>query len=327
MMKNRYFYALLGLIIGLAIVWKTCRRADQTETQDSARKEVNSESTIDDSKNQADKIDNNQIQTRAEKIRDFLKDADAQINFYGRVIDQEGVGVQGATINYQLERAGKLMADGSIANNNQKARCLSANDGLFSIQGAKGLTLTILSIEKEGYRDGKQNVRSFGYRGTPNLHHADLKTPVDFLLIRNNIPKTKKLYDKRLTFSWNQGPVDIPIPSVGKITISPKRDWKPGQLRDFDWQVEISIDGADLLEIEMGQAKIAPKEGYQKSFKYGSNKGDLQWAGGIQQHYAFRTKSGLFGFLNFDLATDREDGAQSTTLEVRLNESGSRNLD
>jgi hypothetical protein len=87
------------------------------------------------------------------------------------------------------------------------------------------------------------------------------------------------------------------------------------------------MDGAELQEIEMGQAKIAPKEGYQTSFKYGSNKGNLQWAGGIQQHYAFRTKSGLFGFLNFDLATDREDGAQSTTLEVRLNESGSRNLD
>lgn len=326
-MKNTYFYALLGLLIGLAIFWNTCKRTDQNETQDFARKEVKSGFTTDSSNNQADKIENNQVQTRTERIRDFLKDADAQINFYGRVIDQEGVGVEGAIINYQLERAGKLMADGSIANNNQKARCLSAKNGLFSIQGAKGLTLTILSIEKEGYRDGRQNVRSFGYRGTPELHNADPKKPVNFLLIRNDIPKTKKLYHNRLTFSWNQGPVTIPIPSVGIVTILPKRDWRPNQIRGFDWQVEISIDGAELIEFEMGQAKIAPKEGYQKSLKYGAKKEDTQWSGGFDQYYVLRTKNGLYGFINFRLTADIEDGAQSTTLEVRLNESGSRSLD
>jgi hypothetical protein len=326
-MNKKYLYALVVLLVVLALLWNTCRRANQNETQDSARNEVNLESTIDETNNQADNIHNNQIQTRAEKIRNFLKDADAEINFYGRVIDQEGIGVQGATINYQLERAGKLMADGDITNNNQRATCLSANDGLFSIQGAKGLTLTILSIDKKGYRDGKQNLNSFGYRGTPDLHLPDLKKPVNFLLISDVIPKTKKIYNKRLTFFWNQGPVEISLPSVGKITILPERNWKPGQLRLFDWQVEISMDGAELVEIEMGQAKIAPIDGYQKSFKYGSKKEDLQWVGAVRRHYAFRTAGGLYGFINFDLSPDREDGDQSTSLEVRLNESGSRSLD
>lgn len=326
-MNKKYLYGILVLLIGLGLVWNTCRQANENETQESAEKEVNPSSTTDDSKNQADKIRNNQIQTRAEKIRDFLKDADVQINFYGRVIDQEGVGVQGATINYQLERAGKLMAAGDIVNNNEKATCLSTEDGFFSIQGAKGLTLTILSIEKEGYRDGKQNLNSFGYRGTPDLHNADLKKPVDFLLISNNIPKTKKLYNKDLTFSWNQGPVEVPIPNVGKIKILPERDWKPDQLEGFDWQVEISMDGAELVEIEIGQAKIAPIDGYQKSFKYGSKKDDLKWGGAVRRHYAFRTNSGLYGFIDLMLRANREDGSQSTTLEVRLNESGSRSLD
>jgi hypothetical protein len=326
-MKNRMFFALVLLLAGMALVWNMCNPANQNDAKDSVEKKNDSKFTTDNLKNQAKKIGNNQIQTRAEKIRDFLKDADSQISFYGRVIDQEGVGVQGATINYQLERAGKLMADGSIVNNNQKAECISSNDGLFSVQGAKGLTLTILSIEKEGYRDGKQNLNSFGYRGTPDLHNADLKKPVDFLLISNNIPKTKKLYNKDLTFSWNQGPVEIPIPSVGKIKILPDRDWKPDQIEGFDWKVEISMDGAELVEIEIGQAKIAPEGGYQKSFKYGSKKEDLQWGGAVRRHYAFRTKSGLYGFIDLMLRANREDGNQSTTLEVRLNESGSRILD
>lgn len=326
-MRNRYFHALLVLLIGLAFVWNTCRRANQNETQDSKGKEVNPKAATDKSTNQANRVENNESPTRLEKIRDFFQNADTCVDFYGRVIDQDGKAVEGAIINYRVERVGSLMADGKIANNNQKATCISASDGSFSIKGASGLTLSINLIEKGGYRDGGQNVRSFGYKGIPKIHNADLKKPVDFLLISNNIPKTRKLYDKRLTFSWNQGPVEIPIPSVGKITIIPKRDWEPDQLRNFDWQVEISMEGAEFAKIEMGQAKIAPKEGYQKSFKYGSNKGDLQWAGGIQQHYAFRTTSGFYGFMDFDLSVDREDGAQSTTLEVRLNETGSRSLD
>ena len=326
-MKKRYLYALLALFIGLALVWNTCRRADQNETHDSAENKLNSESATDHSTNQVNRVENNEAPNRLEKIRDFFQNADTRMDFYGRVIDQDGKSVEGAIINYRVERVGSLMADGKIANNNQKATCLSASDGSFSIKGASGLTLTILSIEKEGYRDGKQNIRSFGYKGIPEVHNADLKKPVDFLVIGNNIPKTKKLYNKLLTFSWNQGLVEIPIPSVGKITISPQRDWKLGQLRDFDWQVEISMDGAELVEIETGQAKIAPIDGYQKSWQYGSKKEDLKWGGAVRRHYAFRTDSGLYGFINFDLAANREDGSQSTSLEVRINETGSRSLD
>ena len=315
------------LLVGLALVWYTCRHTDQSGNHQTTGKKLHSKSTHDPPSNQPSQVGNNQIQTRLERIRDFYKNADAQINFYGRVIDQDERGVPGALVNYQLERAGLLMADGNITNNNQKASCISGDDGLFSIQGAKGLTLTILSIEKENYRDGKQNLNSFGYRGTPDLHDPDLKKPVDFLLISNDVPKTKKLYDKDLTFSWNQGPVEIPIPRVGKITIVPKRDWMLGQLENFDWQVEILMDGAELIEIEIGQAKIAPKDGYQKSFKYGSKKEDLQWGGAVRRHYAFRTNSGLYGFIDLMLRANREDGNQSTSVEVRLNESGSRSLD
>jgi hypothetical protein len=326
-MTKQYLYTLLVLIIGLVLVWNTCHHNDQNENQNSAGKKLESKSATHKSTNQKNRIEDKRAPTQLEKIRDFLKDADTQISFYGRVIDQDGVGVQGAAINYQLERAGKLMADGNITNNNQKARCLSANDGSFSIQGAKGLTLTILSIEKKDYRDGKQNLRSFGYRGTPDLHDPDLKNPIDFLLISNSIPKTKIIYNKDLVFSWNKGPVEIPILNIGKIIIIPKRDWKPAQLENFDWQLEISIDGAELVEIEIGHAKIAPIEGYQKSFKYGSKKNDIRWGGAVRRHYAFRTNSGLYGFIDLMFRANREDRAQSTDLEVRLNESGSRNLD
>jgi hypothetical protein len=82
-----------------------------------------------------------------------------------------------------------------------------------------------------------------------------------------------------------------------------------------------------LVEIEIGHAKIAPKEGYQKSFKYGSKKNDIRWGGAVRRHYAFRTNSGLYGFIDLMFRANREDRAQSTDLEVRLNESGSRNLD
>ena len=87
------------------------------------------------------------------------------------------------------------------------------------------------------------------------------------------------------------------------------------------------MDGAELVEIEIGQAKIAPIDGYQKSFKYGSKKEDLKWGGAVRRHYAFRTNRDLYGFIDLMLRVNREDGSQSTSLEVRINETGSRSLD
>lgn len=262
-----------------------------------------------------------------EKVRDFYQNADADITFFGCVIDQNGHGVGGATVHYQLERAGLLMAEGKIVNNNQKANALSSADGSFSVKGQKGLVITVLKIEKEGYRYVGRNASSFGYRGTPDPHKAESAAPINFLMVSGDTPKTKKLYHDFPKFSWNQGPVEIEIPTVGVITLLPTREKEADQIRGFDWHLTVSMDKAEMVPIDMGEAPIAPNQGYQNKFEYGTNREDKQWSGAVRERYAFKTENGFFGVVDLDIVPDRSDGMQQGSLEVRINESGSRNLD
>lgn len=71
---------------------------------------------------------------------------------------------------------------------------------------------------------------------------------------------------------------------------------------------------------------IAPEEGYQITFEYGALKGDVKWRGGVQARYALKTSEGLYRSIRFNLYPEREDLKVNGSLEVRLNETGARNL-
>lgn len=262
-----------------------------------------------------------------EKIRDFYRGADADISFYGRVIDEKGKGVDDAMVSYQLERSGILMADGKVTNNNEKDTTSSSSDGTFSVTGRKGLVLTVLGIEKEGYRYVGRSTNSFGYRGTPEPHQADAAAPVDFLIVSNEASKTKILYHDFPKFSWNQGLVKIDIPSVGALTLLPTREKQPNQIRGFDWHLTVSMENAEMVHLGMEDAPLAPEIGYKKSFEYGGSREDVPWTGVLRQRYAFKTRAGLFGVIDLEVVARRSDGTQQGLLEVRINETGSRNLD
>ena len=171
-MRRKYRYALVGLLAVFLLSWWLRKDGASDKPSSIGQPDAASEGS-----RHPTKTDRHPRSTGfGEKIRTFFNDADTEINFYGRIVDQDGRGVEGAIVHYQLERAGILMADNSIANNNEKSSTVSTASGAFSIQGARGLTLSIHQIEKEGYRDGGQTARSFGYKGTPDVHSPNSET-------------------------------------------------------------------------------------------------------------------------------------------------------
>ena len=87
------------------------------------------------------------------------------------------------------------------------------------------------------------------------------------------------------------------------------------------------MDNVELVSLDDDSAEIAPNEGYQSSFEYGALKGDVKWRGGVQSRYAFKTSEGLYRSIRFNLHPEREDLKVNGSLDVRLNETGSKNLD
>jgi len=324
-MRKKYRYTIVAFVGIFLILWFS-RNPNLDESSKRNKGDRNAHQEDGDPQNQKKSARDPNARGFREKVREFYNQADAEMFFYGRVVDQDGNGIEGAKINYNVERAGALMADNSVANNNSKRAAISLGGGAFSIEGERGLTLRIGLIEKVGYRDSGQSARSFGYRGTPEIHNADPTAPVDFLLVSDSASGTKGLFAKEIKFSWNQGPVDFLIPPVGKFTLLPTRNKEPGRIRDFDWNIEVSMDQAELVKLDIGGAELAPKDGYQKNFRYGSKQGSPKWEGAIQERYAFKTSSGLYGVINLHLVARRPDGETQGSLEIRINETGSRNL-
>ncbi|RYZ92171.1 MAG: carboxypeptidase regulatory-like domain-containing protein [Proteobacteria bacterium] len=316
MKKKYYLYVTLILLVLASVFWKSCAREDRGQDSDTDNTTSKTTRGIREPK------------SRSEEIRDFFKNADTRMDFFGRVVDQDGNGVEGVTINYRVQKAGDYLESGVIKNTDEKMDTLSNADGGFEIKGAKGLTLSIGPLDKNGYRDGSRSPRAFGFKSTPELHQADPRKPVEFVMVRSDVSKTREIYQKRLSFRWNQGDVRIPLgDKLGDFVLSPTRVWEADQLRNFDWKIKVRMDNAQLASLDDDSAEIAPEDGYQGGFEYGSLKGDVKWRGGVQARYAFKTSEGLYGSIRFNLYPEREDLKVNGSLDVHLNETGSRNLD
>jgi hypothetical protein len=266
--------------------------------------------------------------SREENIFEFFRGADAQIIFFGRVIDENGNGVVGAKIYYQVRKVGTYLGSGKLKNTNETKQVISTMDGRFEIKNTKGLTLSVGPLEKEGYRNGSKSPRDFGFKGTPELHHADSQKPTEFVIINSIIPKTKEVCDKRMAFAWNKGEVRIILGNkLGDLVLIPTRLKSTSELRDFEWNIKVSMDRAEIVPLGEYYAPIAPDAGYQRIMEYGTNAGDDKLPGGASKSYAFKTNNGLYGLLRLSVYPEREDLGVNGSLDIRLNESGSRNLD
>ena len=104
------------------------------------------------------------------------------INFWGKVVDEWGVGIPGVLIEYRIIRAGRLEANGTIAEDGLHASISSVADGLFSVSAVSGTTLSILNLTKEGYTPSPSNNLVFGYSGTPSVHTPIKQAPHVFVV-------------------------------------------------------------------------------------------------------------------------------------------------
>ncbi|MGF1655757.1 MAG: carboxypeptidase-like regulatory domain-containing protein, partial [Verrucomicrobiales bacterium] len=97
--------------------------------------------------------------------------------FYGKVIDDEGVPVQGATVGI------------SIAGPNGDSETMVQTDaqGLFSVTGKRGKFITV-GMDKRGYGRGPQSYGTFEFAEffSERFHEPDPNNPVVFVLPRLN---------------------------------------------------------------------------------------------------------------------------------------------
>jgi hypothetical protein len=206
------------------------------------------------------------------------------IQFHGKVVDENGFPVAGAEISFVwTDLSSKGTSD---------AHCVSRSDGLFSLSGLQGKSLSV-RIEKAGYHvSNNLNRFRFEYAAfwDPEYHQDAPDTPVIFHLV-------KKL-DPEPVIYWAHRRIIVPAPEktisldlLSKIntrqTISKDlevklfRDTNYTQLRSqtpFNWNITVKgVGGSELAPTDQEFMMRAPDDGYLPELTLSMDKLSKDW--------------------------------------------------
>ena len=253
------------------------------------------------------------------------------IAFYGRVIDQNGVPVSGATVRFS--------ANTSPWGEGEKFTSVTDESGLFEVTGKHGLALHV-RVMKDGYyqlqtsenQRGSSGGFDFGGDYGKGVHSPSKSAPVIFMLrkagsleplIGRHEIKVPLLPDGTVY------PVSL-RQSRGtdhRIILSCRSDVMPESGGAFDWSFEIKIEDGELADRTDDFAFEAPTSGYRAADSVAMNKSlpSERWKDRVTKSYFIRFRDGTAARATLDVHA----GAKPHVwFDSYLNpKAGSRNLE
>lgn len=260
--------------------------------------------------------------SRLEKLGSLIRIAQAPVEFYGKIVDQDGVPIPGVCVVWSVGKAGYFASQPDT-----RGESFSDSVGMFSVSNQRGRALQIDSMKKEGYRESKGGSKSFSFGDNSDPHIPDPKKPVIFLMIKDNLPKNQFSEEQEIHLIWNGEPNRIKL--IGQdsmLIVTATRDRNSGQIDGFSWSMDISIAGGKVFELAAGAALLAPVDGYVENIRFGFQANEAGWQAGGDKNVVFKTKDGNYGIVCINFYTNREDGRKSLYVKSTINLSGHRNL-
>lgn len=238
-----------------------------------------------------------------------------KILFYGQVVDQAGIPVEGALVTYSPS-AGLGALDGR----KPKYKLTSGKDGLFKVTTSG--TDMYVSVEKDGYRrttaaryeeggeviqaggrvGSQAKIQFFDMFGKPERnHHPEEGRPVQFVIRKIGELEQLKHFSGRFRGLKPDGsPHRISLDGEDGlahfIEIICRSEYDrpvslPGTPRRYDWSFEVKVDKGGIQELK-DDGFEAPKEGYSPSlFMVKMPADELRW------YYRFYDK---YYYVRFD---------------------------
>jgi hypothetical protein len=266
-----------------------------------------------------------------EKLIKFSKQNNASIAFYGYVVDQDAKPLGGVAVDFYVTAIPMIPVLWG-PDETTKGSCITDQNGLFSVDGKRGVSFGIRSLKKSGYREsGHYEQGHKRYESHSSQRHTpDRNKPVEFMLIRDDLPKAQEAYDKRLRLNWNAETTTVDLgPVIGKLEFTASRTGRDANdtMKKFEWEVKIRAIGFTLAKFEDNNERMAPLAGYTSDGQIGFSPSKKIWKLRTEESYAIRTDSGTYGIMNLSIYGDGDDGGMSGSVTIYLNESGARNID
>lgn len=261
----------------------------------------------------------------------FAKQNNAAIAFFGRVVNQDGKPLQGVAVNYTVTAIPMIPVLWG-PDERTKGSCVTDQNGLFSVEGKRGVSFGVTSLRKTGYRESgyyEQGHARYEPYGSQR-HIPDRSKPVEFMMICDDLPKAEKVFDKQLELNWNATTITENFGSdFGKLEFTASRTGRDANntTKKFEWEVKMRAVGFTMMKLPNENGRIAPLVGYASNGRVGFSPDEEGWKSAPDESYAILTDSGTYGLMNLKIYAGREDGRVSGRVTVYLNKSGARNID
>jgi hypothetical protein len=267
------------------------------------------------------------VEPKITQKKAFLTAFLTPISFWGKVIDEKGNAVPGATVKFGANDNPNPMEQGS-------KYTVSANDrGLFSIRGIHGIALNV-EVSKEGYYATPESRGGVNYvlkNNTDRPVPTSANPAVFVLRKKGDVVKLIYISERQIKVPKNGSPTEISLESgravpagYGGLKIE---CWTEDEKKDaqgkYPWHCRVSVPGGGLLKREGNFNFQAPDADYPSYDDIGPP--NERWSAMAERQYFVKTADGHFARVNLQMRTG---GVHFVMIESYFNPTpGSQNLE
>lgn len=200
--------------------------------------------------------------SRTEQLRSLIESDNAPIKFYGLVVDEEGRPLSDVEVSWDVLKPGSFAPSLGMPTR-ANGKVFTNSLGEFSV-AETGSSLSIESLIKKGYRQGRQMQGSYGYGSKSEPYQPNESKPERFLMVKDATRASIKL-NVPLKFNWDGLPKEFEIGHKGfsnKIILIPTCELSKSDGRDYNWKLVIKAQNSQLILGKNGAAPLAPDSGY-----------------------------------------------------------------
>lgn len=269
-------------------------------------------------------------------MRERMRTNNVPINFYGKVIDQNGAAVAGAQVNTSI-RLVKEPIPGMIGDSFDKSTLITASDGTFALVGKVGEFLSIKDVVKDGYvTSGKLRTSTFWYyESEERRFRPNPAVPVVFTIWKLAGAEPLKVVKSAFEFSANDGFHGLDILEGKKPKSSETTDLKVsmtapvvvGLREKYNWSFVFKVENGGLIETTDDYMFLAPIDGYTPRIEVNFTSSDAGWQDYFEKSFYLKSRGGSV-YARVKVYVKRgNDGSAIMEVESYANPNSSRNLE
>ena len=221
------------------------------------------------------------------------------INFYGKVLDQNGQPVADATVRMSWTNISK--------NGSSQIETRSDSHGNFALENQHGRSL-LVNVTKTGfYNAQRQNQDSFDFAAfwEKTYYQPNAKAPVIFHLRKQGVLGNLLTGELKKRVPPDGSPTDISLSqnqedSWARLAVKAWTNTEEYPPRLFDWRMELRVPGGDIQPCNDEFPFLAPEGKYSPAIEVNMPRTVENWKRVVDQKYYIRYTNPLrYGLIQF----------------------------